>query len=162
MIVGENEETDSNKGCKVLHLSGGVKVCVCSHVWLPVCMYCMYVPVFPFFPHFGFHHNLIPPPICSQRRVGEKKGGEVGTCRVGYHYSSLLLLFLFICSLSLSSTSLCLSPSLSSSTSSPLIPPPPLPPARLSSFPPFIFRYKQNGAQLPLKTQQVCGVSNCT
>lgn len=97
--------------------------------------------------HFGVLHNLIPPPICSQRR-----GGNV-------HSSSLLLLFLFVCSLSLSSLPLS---STNSSSSSPLFPPPPLPLACLSSSPPFIFRYRQNEAWLQLKTQQVCGVYNRT
>ena len=71
-----------------------VRFCVCSP-----CLYTAYVSVCPLF-CFGFYHNLIPPPICSQRRDGN------------LHSSSLFLLFLFVCSLSLSSTSLPLSVSL--------------------------------------------------
>lgn len=82
--------------CKVFHLlEVSARVCVCAHV----------LDSRP-----AFITNLIPPPICSQRR-----GGSV-------HSSSPLLLFLFVCSLSLSFPSC------------PPTPLPPLPPACLLLF----------------------------
>lgn len=88
-----------------------------------------------------------------------RRGGSVRSWPLPFSSS-------FSTSLVLCPLPLCLSPPLSSdifSLSSPLNPPPPpLPPSRLSSPHPFIFRYRQNGAEPRLKTHQVCGVSNCT
>lgn len=103
MLVWENEE----------HRDAVLRsVCwhVYSYVIAGVCEYCTCVCRSLF--RFGFHHNLIPPSICSQSRVGEEKRGEAGAYTLHRCDSSL-----FVRSNSLSSPPLFLSPFLSSSTS---------------------------------------------
>lgn len=108
-----------------------VKSVVFSHVCVCVAYICVFLSLFSC---FGSHYNLIPLSICSQRRVRQKKGGEVEELAITLHpcpSSSC-----FICFLSLSYSSL---PASSLLLNLPIPLSSPSSPACLSSSPPFIF-----------------------